>query len=157
MRAVVGGSAVVPLLALAWIAAAGSLPDMLEQVVTYNRAYLATNQQYRASGLVWASGDALFVLPLIVAALARLLAFRQIGANRLEVAAVVWLVAGIVLVVLQGLFFDHYLTALAPPLIILATPALGVPSQRRAVAEPRPSRPSDSSWCSRSRRPSASP
>ncbi len=49
--------------------------------------------------------------------------------------AVVWLVAGIVLVVLQGLFFDHYLTALAPPLIILATPALG-----RAIAAARGSR-----------------
>ena len=120
---------------------------MLEQVVTYNRAYLATNQQYRASGLVWASGNALFVLPLIVAALARLLAFRRVRANRLEVAAVVWLVAGIVLVALQGLFFDHYLTALAPPLIILATPALGGAIAAARTSRAPMSRPWVSSCC----------
>ena len=65
------GAAIVPLMSLAGSPPPVRLPDMLEQVVTYNRAYLATNQQYRASGLVWAGGDALFLLPLVVAALAR--------------------------------------------------------------------------------------
>lgn len=125
MACVLLGSAIVPLVSLAWIAANGSLPDMLEQVIAYNRAYLANNQQFRASGLVWAGGDALFMLPLVVAALARLLAFRRGGATRLEIAAIAWLGTGLVLVALQGLFFDHYLTALAPPLVILAAPSLG--------------------------------
>lgn len=124
--AVIVGSTVVPAVALAWIVANGILPDMLEQVLAYNRIYLANNQQFRASGLVWAAGDALFLLPLIVPALARIMAFRRVAATRLEIIAVAWLAAGIVLVLLQGLFFDHYLTALAPPLIILAAPSLGV-------------------------------
>ena len=129
LRRVVGvviGSAVVPLLALAWVAGSGALPDMLEQVVAYNRFYLANNQRYRGAGLVWAGGDALFLLPLVVAALARVAALPRGSATRLEIASVAWLTAGIAFVLVQGLFFDHYLTALASPLIVLAAPSLGV-------------------------------
>jgi hypothetical protein len=122
--AVGAGAAVVPLLSLAWIAANGALPQMLEQVVAYNRAYLANNQQYRDKGLFWAAGDALFVLPAIVAALARVASFRRERLTVLEIGATAWLVSSVVLLVAQGLIFDHYLTSLGPPLLILAAPSL---------------------------------
>jgi hypothetical protein len=122
--AVVAGMAVVPLLSLAWIAANGGLPQMLEQVIAYNRAYLANNQQYRDKGLLWAAGDALFVLPAIVAALARIVSFRRERPNMLEIGATAWLASGVILLVAQGLIFDHYLTSLGPPLVILAAPSL---------------------------------
>jgi hypothetical protein len=126
VAALVLGSLVVPGFALAWIVANGSLPDMLEQVVAYNRIYFTFNQQYRVSSLVSASGAIVILLPAIVAALARILALRRGGATRLEVGAVVWLIVGVALVVVQGLYFDHYLTALGPPLVILAAPSLGI-------------------------------
>jgi len=126
VAAVIGGSLVVPGVALAWIVVNGSLPDMLEQVVAYNRIYFAFNQQYRAQALLSASGAVFFLLPVIVAALARILALRHGGASRLEFAAVAWLLVGVLFVALQGLYFDHYLTALGPPLVILAAPSLGI-------------------------------
>jgi hypothetical protein len=122
--ALLAGAAVIPLIAVGWIAANGVLPQMLEQVIAYNRAYVANNQQYRDKGLLWAAGDALFVFPAIVAALVRIAWMRREPPNRLEVAAVVWLLAGVVFLVGQGLIFDHYLTALGPPLVILAAPSL---------------------------------
>jgi hypothetical protein len=124
LLAVVAGSAVVPLLSVAWIAANGGLPQMLEQVIAYNRAYLANNQQYRDKGLFWAAGDAIFVLPAIVAALARIVSFRRRRLDTLEIGATTWLASGVVLLVAQGLIFDHYLTSLGPPLVILAAPSL---------------------------------
>jgi hypothetical protein len=118
------GSAVVPLVSLAWIGANGALPQMLEQVIAYNRAYLANNQQYRDKGLTWAAGDALFLFPAIVAALARIVSFRRAPLNALEIGATTWFASGVVLLLAQGLIFDHYLTALGPPLVILAAPSL---------------------------------
>jgi hypothetical protein len=124
LAVVIAGSAVIPLLSVAWIAANGVLPGMIEQVLAYNGAYVANNQQYRDKALLWAAGDALFVLPVIVAALVRVVWMRRERPTPLEFAATVWLAAGIALLVVQGLIFDHYLTALGPPLVILAAPTL---------------------------------
>jgi hypothetical protein len=121
---IVAGSAVVPFLSVAWIGANGALPQMLDQVMAYNRAYVAGNQQYRDTALLWAAGDALFVLPVIVAALMRIVSMRRLHPTGLEVGATVWLGVGLVFLIAQGLFFDHYLTALGPPLVILSTPSL---------------------------------
>jgi hypothetical protein len=121
---VLAGAALIPLLSIAWIAGNGVLPQMIEQVLAYNRAYVAGNQQYRDKALVWAAGDALFLLPVIVAALVRIVWMRHERPTPLEIAATAWLGIGVVFLVAQGLIFDHYLTALGPPLVILAAPSL---------------------------------
>ena len=120
---------------------------MVEQVIAYNRAYLANNQQYRDKGLFWAAGDALFVLPAIAAALARIAALRREPLNALEIGATVWLGSGVALLVAQGLIFDHYLTSLGPrltdgsfvaaPCRLDAThsrPLEGIPASGRKIA-----------------------
>jgi len=118
------GSAVIPLISVAWIAANGALPQMLDQVIVYNRAYIAENQQYRDKGLYWAAADILWLLPAVIATIVRILSFRRRPLNTLEIGATAWLLSGVALLLAQGLIFDHYLTALAPPVVVLAAPAL---------------------------------
>jgi hypothetical protein len=119
------GAVAVAFAFVAWLAIAGALPDALDTLVDYNRLYLAVNQQLRAQGLLTASLDGLFVLPLIVVAMVRVASFRRRGATELEVAATVWVAVWVVLLGVQGVFFDHYAITLAPALVILAAPALG--------------------------------
>jgi 4-amino-4-deoxy-L-arabinose transferase-like glycosyltransferase len=127
---VIAGSALIPVLSVAWIGANGVLPQMIEQVLTYNRAYLAGNQQFRDRALLWVTGDALFLLPVIGAAVVRVVGMRRERPTTLEIAATAWLGVGVLLLIAQGLFFDHYLTALGPPLVILSTPSLATAFMR---------------------------
>lgn len=122
--AFIAGLAVPVLLVLGWLAAAGALPDAIDQVWGYNRAYLANNQQYRGHGLRVLAIAAAFVLPVVVAAVVRVVRAGRGSLTEIELMGGVWLASWVVYVLVQGLVFDHYVTAVAPPLVILGAAGL---------------------------------
>lgn len=100
----------------AWLVTTGAAGAAWDEVVVYNRAYveaLTSNSLPRIVGLLVAS------LPLGALVAAR--GFRTWPS--VDRAALVWLVAGVVLLVLQGRTFEHYLGVIVVPLAILAGPA----------------------------------
>lgn len=140
-RAVIGfavGGVGVALAVVAWLAVNGALAAGYDSFIEYNRLYLIVNQRDRAQGLLTAALDGVLLLPLIFLALVRVASFRTRRPSDLELAAAVWVFAWLVFTGVQGVFFDHYATAVAPPLVILAAPALGgllasIATHRRAV------------------------
>jgi hypothetical protein len=102
---------------LAW---AGVLPDAVDAILTYNAAYRAAAATSPASLRVvpWVT---LSLIPLLALAAAGWLALRRWPAARpFANPCLAWLGAGLLLLVVQGRFYAHYVVPLIVPLGVLA-------------------------------------
>jgi hypothetical protein len=119
--AIVGGG-VVALAMGFWLALTGSLPAMLDAVVTYNAAY-------RAVG-----GNAFAIVPWTILALIPLIALAATGVlslingrssdRMLPLAAALWLILAAAMIAFEGRFYAHYAVPLLVPLAILGASGL---------------------------------
>lgn len=143
----VAGGALVAGITLGYLAAAGALDAFMDQVVHYNRLYVATGsgfkQQLRAAdwGLQTSTKLTTLLLPLIGWLLA---ASRLVRPARLAPRApggpspvalllvVVWPVVELALAATSGRPYDHYFTTLFPP-FALAVGYLGYELATRAA------------------------
>jgi hypothetical protein len=101
--------AVVPL--LLWLGLAGALPAAWDAVIVYSRAYVDLSPTQDIPRYLPFVG--LMLAPLLPLALHR-------PRGRTEMAAMVWVGVGLLVVLANGRLFPHYLTPLLVPLAILA-------------------------------------
>ena len=127
---VVGGLVVLAA-TIGLLAGLGLLPDVVDAVITYNGAYraVAAGSSLTLRALPW---TVLALVPLLALAAAGMLAARRVhGSGSMAVTALAWLVAGVVLIVVQGRFYAHYAIPLVVPLALLA--GIGWEDLRRLV------------------------
>jgi hypothetical protein len=105
------GALVVAAPVVLWLGLAGALPAAWDAVAVYSRIYLDLDPSLDLR--VYLPFAGLMVLPLMPLALHR-------PTGRTELAAMVWLGLGLLVVLANGRLFPHYLTPLLVPLAILA-------------------------------------
>jgi hypothetical protein len=106
-----GGALVVVAPLALWLGLAGALPAAWDAVAVYSRIYLDLDPSLDLR--VYLPFAGLMVLPLMPLAIHR-------PTGRTELAAMVWLGLGLLVVLANGRIFPHYLTPLLVPLAILA-------------------------------------
>ena len=106
-----GGALVVIAPVVLWLGLAGALPAAWDAVAVYSRVYLDLDPSLDLR--VYLPFAGLMLLPLVPLALHR-------PTGRTEVAAMVWVGLGLLVVLANGRLFPHYLTPLLVPLAILA-------------------------------------
>jgi hypothetical protein len=123
--AYVAGGVAVGAALLMWLAVAGALPAAIEQLVAYNRSYVASQSILGPVPLVTLSLALLAISPLVAGAAVRLASLvRAPAEDTAGAAAAAWLGSWIVFIILQGQFIGHYATSVLAPLAILAAPTL---------------------------------
>ncbi len=117
------GVGMVGLLVIAALGVSGAAIAAYDAVVSYVSAY----RQVASPGLGSAAGwGFLSLLFLVIPAAFGTLALRRLDGDRRELclAAIAWIGAAVVLVLLAGRLYGHYLAPLAVPLAILAVSGL---------------------------------
>jgi hypothetical protein len=136
----VAGIAAVAAITVAWLWVNGGIGHVADALLDYSAAYRAVSARdggRSAWSLVpW---TVLVFVPLVLGIGCALTQRRRLMASRLAGASAAWIVAGLVVIALQGRFYAHYATLLAIPMAILA--ALGfhamgsaLPGRYRGIA-----------------------
>lgn len=112
------GMVMVGLLLILALGSIGAAAAAYDAVVAYVSAYRQVESPELASAAGWGFLSLLF---LIIPAAFGVLALRRVGGPRrdLGMAAIAWIVAALVIVLLTGRLYGHYLAPLAVPLAIL--------------------------------------
>ena len=133
------GAAALPVAATAaWLSLVGALPAALDAVVTYSAAYRAASEGYgTALGTPVAAWTVLISLYLITAALLGAASLGTASPRRrgMLIGSLLWIGGSLVLIVVQGHFYAHYVIPLTVPLGILA--GLGLDRTRESLGRVR--------------------
>jgi hypothetical protein len=117
--AAAGGLAVI-LATVAVLAMLGILPPAIDAVLTYNASYrlAAEGAPSTLRALPWTT---LAIVPLLALGAAGLLAMRRWPeARSLSLASAAWTGTGLILLVVQGRFYAHYIVPIMVPVAVLA-------------------------------------
>lgn len=121
------GACAVPAVVLVWLAVAGALPQAVDQVITYNRAYLTLDRSVDIGrSLVPLVG---YLSPLLLGAL---LAVRISPKPDWWNRAALWSALALLSIALEARLFTHYGAVLVVPLSLMAAPAISAHAGRLA-------------------------